>query len=75
MPILDKVGGCLILLTLSLMNPAEVADAKALVKALAPALLAQQYASICAAQDPSFPSETLGPVGDVHAYARHIRAR
>lgn len=73
MPILNKVGGGLIVLIWGLINPAEAADVKALAKALAPALLAQQYASICAAQEPSFLSEIVGPVGNVHAYARHIR--
>jgi hypothetical protein len=68
------LGHAVVFLLVMLASPAISKDFGILTRMLYAAFLAEQGVAICTVADPSFASETSGPMGYMRDYAQHVKA-
>jgi hypothetical protein len=68
------LGHAVVFLLVMLASPAISNDFSILTRMLYAAFLAEQGVAVCSVADPSFASETGGPMGYMRDYAQHVKA-
>jgi hypothetical protein len=68
------LGHTVVFLLFMLASPAISKDFGILTRMLYAAFLAEQGVAVCIVADPSFASETSGPMGYMRDYAQHVKA-
>jgi hypothetical protein len=68
------LGPAVMFLLVMVASPAISKDFGILTRMLYAAFLAEEGVALCTVEDPSFASETSGPIGYMRDYAQHIKA-